>query len=364
MGLPGVWTWGFGEGWGHFYADSVAVNHNAVGRGYETFGNATAETVERRLDPETDKFAGVAVTDPEWYRTSPPPKQLPLVAAEQRQLPADGRAGRAPVRRPPRPGHDAQRLAPRRERGARRGRARRPSPWPSRPRHDDPRRLERMIELLIAHGIEVARSSAGFTVKEGTFPAGTYLVRMDQPYRGYALDLLTAQKFPADKTPYEPYDDVAWALPFALGVEVTPHRGPLGAERRRHGAHRRAAVPGHGERGRSDVPAEGRRAGGAAGRPRAARGRRRAGGGEGLPLRRASTIPRARGSCARRASARDALADAARGARPRLRLRCDAGRGAASGGLAEAGRAADLVRHAVRRAGCAWPSTSGASPTR
>jgi len=51
LGMPGVWTWGFGEGWGHFYADSVAVNHNAIGRGYETFGNGTAETVDRRIDP-------------------------------------------------------------------------------------------------------------------------------------------------------------------------------------------------------------------------------------------------------------------------------------------------------------------------
>jgi hypothetical protein len=84
----------------------------------------------------------------------------------------------------------------------------------------DPRRVERLLELLIAHGIEVTQAPAAFKVKEGEFPAGSYLVRMDQPYRGYALDLLTPQKFPADKTPYEPYDDVAWALPFSLGVDV------------------------------------------------------------------------------------------------------------------------------------------------
>ena len=33
FGMPGVWTWGFGEGWAHIYADSVAMNHNAIGRG-------------------------------------------------------------------------------------------------------------------------------------------------------------------------------------------------------------------------------------------------------------------------------------------------------------------------------------------
>ena len=33
------------------YLDSVAINHNCIGRGYETFGNSTAETVERTLRP-------------------------------------------------------------------------------------------------------------------------------------------------------------------------------------------------------------------------------------------------------------------------------------------------------------------------
>ncbi len=47
MGMPGVWTWNFGDGFGHHYLDSVAINHNAIGRGYETFGNASAETVTR-----------------------------------------------------------------------------------------------------------------------------------------------------------------------------------------------------------------------------------------------------------------------------------------------------------------------------
>jgi hypothetical protein len=82
------------------------------------------------------------------------------------------------------------------------------------------------VNLLRAHGIEVSRARAAFKVKEGEYPAGTYVVRADQPYRGYALDLLLPQKFPADKTPYEPYDDVAWALPFGYGVDATPIEDP------------------------------------------------------------------------------------------------------------------------------------------
>src|SRR5215831_15071488 len=38
LGMPGVSTWNFGEAFSHLYLDSVAMNHNAIGRGYETFG--------------------------------------------------------------------------------------------------------------------------------------------------------------------------------------------------------------------------------------------------------------------------------------------------------------------------------------
>ena len=55
--------------------------------------------------------------------------------------------------------------------------------------------------------------------RASTRPA-RFVVRLDQPYRGFALDLLTPQKYPADKAPYAAYDDVAWALPVSLGVEV------------------------------------------------------------------------------------------------------------------------------------------------
>jgi len=219
MGLPGVWTWGFGEGWGHFYADSVAVNHNAIGRGYETFGNGTAETVDRRIDPESEKYAGVAVTDPEWYRTSPPPKKLRWSLRNNVNYQQTGVL--AALQYTALHGPDMMRNVWRRGANAvRKGQREAPYAVAIAAGQADPRRLERLIELLIAHGIEVGQAPAAFRVKEGAFAAGSFLVRMDQPYRGYALDLLTAQKFPAEKTPYEPYDDVAWALPFSLGVDV------------------------------------------------------------------------------------------------------------------------------------------------
>jgi hypothetical protein len=69
-------------------------------------------------------------------------------------------------------------------------------------------------------GLEVARAGAPITLKEGTFPAGTYVVRLDQPYRDYAVDLLTAQVYPKDAG--EAYDDVSWELPAHYHLSVIP----------------------------------------------------------------------------------------------------------------------------------------------
>ena len=63
--MPGVWTWNFGDDFAHLYLDSIATNHNADGRGYETFGNGTAETLLQ--ESPADEVSR------EWYRPLPPP---------------------------------------------------------------------------------------------------------------------------------------------------------------------------------------------------------------------------------------------------------------------------------------------------
>ncbi len=221
FGMPGVWTWGFGEGWAHLYADSVAINHNAIGRGYETFGNATAETVERVLDPEQNRFTGKPVTEADWYRTSPPPRRLMWSLRDNTNYMETGVL--AALQYTAVNGKEMMRNLWRRGRNAvHKGETEKPYAVAIPETQADKRRLAAMINLLRAHGIEVSRAKEPFTVKEGSFPAGTYVVKMDQPYRSYALDLLLPQKYPADKAPYEPYDDVAWALPPGFGVETQP----------------------------------------------------------------------------------------------------------------------------------------------
>ncbi len=218
MGMPGVWTWGFGEGWGHHYLDSIAVNHNSMGRGYETYGNGTAETVERVLRPNEERYVGRPVTSREWYRPMPPPRKLRWSLRNNTNYMESGclaildyaaKNSKEMLRDFYRKGYNSW------QRGVKGG----PYAFAIPEDQGDRRRVAELVGLLLAHRIEVGRAAAPFKVEEGEFPSGTYVVRLDQPYRNYAVDLLLPQTFPPD-TAYEPYDDVSWSLPVHYGLEA------------------------------------------------------------------------------------------------------------------------------------------------
>jgi hypothetical protein len=81
-----------------------------------------------------------------------------------------------------------------------------------------------MVARLMAQRIEMSRAQNAIALKDGNYPAGTYVVRLDQPYRNYAVDLLTPQHYPKDGEP--PYDDVSWELPANFHLQVNPTADP------------------------------------------------------------------------------------------------------------------------------------------
>ena len=215
LGMPGVWTWGYGEQWGLHFLDSVANNHNSLGRGYETFGNYTAETVERRL--RNQRYVDKNVTDREWYRVWPPDKTFKWSLRNNTNYMESGclaildytaKNAKDLLRDFYRKGYNSW------QKGVKGN----PYAFVIPEDQGDPLRVAQMVEALRAQRIEVSRLTAPITVNEGAFAKGAYVVKLDQPYRNYAVDLLERQKFP--ETPYQPYDDVSWSFPVFYGVEA------------------------------------------------------------------------------------------------------------------------------------------------
>jgi len=225
LGMPGVWTWGFGEGWGHMFLESVAINHNAIGRGYETFGIGSADTMDVRLDLESEKYADLPVTRRTWYRPWPPPRTFRWSLRDNTNYMETGVL--SILHFTSLHGEDLLRDFWRKgKRAIELGASLPPYAFAIPEDQPDRGRLARMVNLLREQGIEVSRADAAFEVGDRKLPVGTLLVRMEQPYRGFAVDLLAPQHYPADEAPYEPYDDVAWTFPVLFGVETLPVDDP------------------------------------------------------------------------------------------------------------------------------------------
>ena len=82
----------------------------------------------------------------------------------------------------------------------------------------DQTQVDRVVNLLRRQGIEVHRATGAVTVKEGEFAAGSYLVKLNQPYGRLAKTLLEKQTYPDPQL--TTYDDSAWTMPLANNIEV------------------------------------------------------------------------------------------------------------------------------------------------
>ncbi len=214
MGLPGVWVWGFWDGWWPGYLNSVANLHHGVGRFYETFGNSHPGTFEREL--KNARYAGKPVTEAQWYRPWPPDAKVRWSLRNNTNYMQagvlEGLEYAALHRR-----DLLESFWVKGNRALEKGRTEPPYAWVFPAEQRDPRRLAYLVDQLRAHRIEVHRLTSDLALGKKTWPAGSFLVRMDQPYRNAAINFLEEQKFPADE-PNEPYDDIAWTWPLLYGV--------------------------------------------------------------------------------------------------------------------------------------------------
>ncbi|HEY4426467.1 MAG TPA: M14 family zinc carboxypeptidase [Pyrinomonadaceae bacterium] len=239
FGMPGVFAHGNFDTWSPGYLMFIAATHNGISRLYETFGNGGADTVERTLSPSEYQRT--------WYRQNPP---LPKAKWSQRNnnnyqqtalltslyyfgnnsklfLKNFYLKSKRSIDKPKQEGPAAYVLP-----------------------GDDPRPSNQaeLLRTLQAQGVELSKATAPFTVslrkkassgaparssssptasptpapktEDRTFPAGSYIVRMDQPYSRIADALLDYQYWAPNDPQTDIYDDTAWTMGELGNVEV------------------------------------------------------------------------------------------------------------------------------------------------
>jgi hypothetical protein len=263
FGMPGVFTHGNFDTWSPGYLMFIAALHNGISRLYETFGNGGADTVVRELRPE--EYART------WYKQNPP---LPKASWSQRNNNNYEQTGLLTSLHYFAANKQLflRNFYTKSKRSILKARTEGPAAYvlPG----DDPRpgAQAELLRVLQKQGVEIARATSSFTVtvpgkktpprptptetngsaslsgerndgpnasadgqdrQEGrdrnerppqptprTFPAGSYIVRMDQPYSRIADSLLDYQYWSPNDPQRTPYDDTGWTFPELFNVQA------------------------------------------------------------------------------------------------------------------------------------------------
>ena len=217
MGMPGVWTHAFYNGWAANYLIWMANTRNSMGRFYETFGNSIPDTKERVLTSRQ--------TSREWYRANPPLEKAMWSLRNNTNYMQTG-VLTALKYTAENAGEFVENFYLKSKSAVEKGQTEAPYAWVIPRNQSRPQATTNLVNLLMEQGLEIheatrrAEWTAGEEAEEivGAAENGDYIVRMDQPYRTLAQVLLDKQNFPEGATP--PYDDTGWTLPYLHQVRA------------------------------------------------------------------------------------------------------------------------------------------------
>ncbi len=240
-GMPGVYTHAFMDGWSPGYLGSIAYNHNGMMRMYETQAGreggpggrggrgAGGETAAGGRGAGGDAAAGrgAAPTAPtgrggaqqrEWYRGIPIPQgaqnnwsrrnntnymQTGVLCALQ--LTATF------------PNLVVDNFHRKTVNSIESGKSEAPHGFVI-PVQRDMTRVAELVNILRIQRIEVGQAATEIKTSDGTFPAGSYVIKRDQPYGRLAKNLLEKQSYPDPNL--RTYDDSGWTMGLAMLVDV------------------------------------------------------------------------------------------------------------------------------------------------
>jgi hypothetical protein len=219
-GMPGVWTHAFVDMWSPGYLGFMASNHNGMLRMYETFGNGGANTMKRTLVP-TDAAGGRGgrggMTAREWYRPLPPPRELQWSMRNNTNYMETGvlsalelTAGFSQT--------VLENFYMKSRNSVKAVETEAPYGYVLPGNQPDMTRVAFVVNTLRLQGIEVGRATAEIKLKDATYPAGSLVIKRNQPYGRLAKILLEKQNFPTDAQ--TTYDDTGWTMGLMSQADV------------------------------------------------------------------------------------------------------------------------------------------------
>ncbi len=207
-GVPGVWTYGFYDGWVPNYMFFIAHAHNAVGRFYEVSS----------YGPDNRDWPGNAtITSREWFRPNPPlptikwgPRNNTNIQQSAVLIALNHVAKNAPMY--------LENYWLKNKRSVERGRTGPTFAWVIPAGQRAKYNAADMVNALRRQGAEVHTASAPFKAGDVQVEAGDWVIRADQPYRTL-VDMYTSIQNYAPANP-RPYDDTGWTMQLMRNVKL------------------------------------------------------------------------------------------------------------------------------------------------
>jgi hypothetical protein len=96
----------------------------------------------------------------------------------------------------------------------------------------------KFVNTLRYVNVYVDQATADFTVNGKKYPAGSYVIKMNQAARAHVLDMMEPQDHPNDFAypggpPLRPYDNAGWTLAYDMGVQFDRILDPFDAPTKR-----------------------------------------------------------------------------------------------------------------------------------
>jgi hypothetical protein len=226
-GMPGVWTHGYVDGWSPGYVTTMSSNHNGLWRFFEIMGNAGATTMHRTIStPPNPAVTGAGaggllgdVTKRTWFRVTPPYKQVDWSLRNNTNYAETGVLTALELTAAF-PQTILENFYIKTKHSIESGTTETPYGFVIPANQEDLTRVAFAVHILRMQGIEVGVAKSEIKLKDGTYPAGSLVVKCNQPYGRLAKNLLGKQVDPDPEL--TTYDDSAWTLALMTHTTITP----------------------------------------------------------------------------------------------------------------------------------------------